>query len=454
MLKKKNNSYFVTKLLGTIFLVPLLLSSCSGSNEAESNAAGSQAIPVKLQTLETATLINSTEYVGTLEAKVRVNLAPRIDGRILNIFVNQGDLVKQGQAIVELEPTQQQEDVNAATQAVNVEKARLGQTQAELKAAEADRARAAAEVEAARADLQDAKAQVTLAEINIERSKTLVKGGAEPQQDLDDKTRELDGAIAQRDSRQEALNASLKSLQAAERRVDQSLANIDSQKAVVRQAEAQLGSISQDLAFNTINAPIGGTVGSFAEKKVGDFINIGEQITTITNNQDFNLNVAIPTENRSRLKMGLPVEIVNEDGSPGIRGEISFISPLVNQKTQSILTKVSFPNDDSLRDREYVRVKVIWNEQPGLLVPTTAITRLGGQRFVFVAKQGESSEGEEQTLIAEQKPIQVGSIQGQSYQIVSGLEKGDQIAVTRILDLKDGTPITKESLTSQQTQSE
>ena len=445
----KNNSYpFSKKILGAVFAIPWLLGGCGGG-EVESQAAGARAVPVKLETLETATLIDSTEYVGTLEAQGRVNLAPRINGRILRIFVNQGERVSRGEAIIELEPTQQQEDVNAASQAVNVEKARLGQVQAELKASEANRARAAAEVEAARADLQDAKAQVTLAEINMKRSKMLVEGGARALQNLDDTTRELDGSIAQRDSRQETLNASLRSLQAAERQVDQSLANIDSQKAVVRQAEAQLGSVGQDLAFNTINAPIGGIVGSFDEKKVGDFVDIGEQITTITNNQNFNLNIGIPTEYRSRLKLGLPVEIVNGDGSPGVTGKITYIAPLVNQNTQSILTKVSFPNDSSLRDREYVRVKVIWDKKPGLLVPTTAITRLGSQKFVFVAEQGESPEGEE-TLVAEQKPIQVGSIQGQSYQIISGVEEGDKIAVTRILDLKDGTPITEESLTSEQ----
>ena len=452
MIMKNTRIPLTKKLLGAAVLFPLFLSGCGGG-EPKSQASGPQAVPVKLQTLETASLINSSEYVGTLEAQGRVNLAPRINGRILKIFVNQGDRVSQGQAIIELEPTQQQEDVNAATQAVNVEKARLGQVQAELKTAEAQRARAAAEVEAAKADLEDAKAQVTLAEINKNRSKMLVEGGAEPQQSLDDRTRELDGAIAQRNSRQETLNAVLKSLQASERQVDQALANIDSQKAAVGQAESQLGSVSQNLAFNNIKAPIGGIVGSFDQKKVGDFVNVGEQITTITNNEAFNLNIGIPTEDRSRLKLGLPVEIINGDGSPGIRGEISYIAPLVNQNTQSILTKVSFPNDDSLRDREYVRVRVIWDEKPGLLVPTTAVTRLGGQKFVFVAAQGESSEGEE-TLIAEQKPIQVGSIQGQSYQVVSGVTEGEQIAITRILDLKDGTPITEEAITSEQTATE
>ena len=446
MIDPKTSTPLVKKLLGAVILLPLFVSGCGGE---ESQATGAKAIPVKLQTLETSTLIDSNRYVGTLEARGRVNLAPRIDGRIAKFFVQQGERVSQGQAIIELEPAQQQEDVNAASQAVNVEKARLGQVQAELKAAEADRARAAAEVEAARADLQDAEAQVKLAEINIERSKMLVEGGAQPQQDLDDRTRELDGAIAQRDSRQETLNAALKSLQAAERRVDQSLANINSQKAAVRQAESQLGSVSQNLFYNTINAPIDGVVGSFNEKKVGDYVNIGQQITTLTDNQVFDLNIAIPTEYRSRLKLGLPVKIVNKDGSDGVTGKITFISPVVEQSTQAIQTKVTFQNDGSLRDREYVRVKVIWQEQPGLLVPTRAVTILGGQKFVYVATPGDSEEAE---LIAKQQPVNLGTIQGQAYQVISGVEKGDKIVVTRILDLKDGTPITEATLTSEQPQ--
>ncbi|MDJ0648286.1 MAG: efflux RND transporter periplasmic adaptor subunit [Xenococcaceae cyanobacterium MO_188.B19] len=448
-MNQKYDSYrFTKKLLGAFFLVPLLIGGC-GSGKEQSQAPGSQAVPVKLQTLETATLINSSEYVGTLEAQGRVNLAPRINGRILKIFVNQGDRVRRGQAIVELEPTQQQEDVNAATQAVNVEKARLGQAQAELKTAEADRAAAAAEVERARADLQDIIAEVKLAEINIERSKFLVEGGAEPKQDLDNKTRDLNTKFAQRDARKESLNASIKSLEAAGRRVDQAIANVDSQKAAVRQAESQLGSVSQNLVYNTVNAPISGMVGSFNQKKVGDYINTGEEITTLTNNQIFDLNIGIPTEYRSRLKLGLPVEIINKDGTEGVKGKVTFISPLVDQSTQTIQTKVSFANDGSLRDREYVRVKVIWRENPGLLVPTRAVSILGGQKFVYVATSGDSEEAK---LVAKQQPVNLGTIQGQAYQVISGVEPGDKIVVTRILDLKDGTPITEATFTSEQTQ--
>ncbi|ELS01893.1 RND family efflux transporter, MFP subunit [Xenococcus sp. PCC 7305] len=439
MSKAETSNPFAKKLLGAVFAIPLLVVGCGGK---EAQAPGARAVPVKLQTLETSTLVDSTQYVGTLEARGRVNLAPRINGRILNIFVRQGDRVTQGQPIIELEPTQQQEDVNAATQAVNVQKATLAQTQAQLGTAEADRAAAAAEVERARADLQDREAEVKLAQINIERSEMLVKGGAQPQQDLDDKTRNLATTVAQRDSRKEALNSSIKSLDAAQKRVEQAVASIESQQAAVRQAESELGSVSQNLAFNTINAPISGIVGSFSQKKVGDFVNTGEQITTITDNQLFYLNISIPTEFRSQLKAGLPVKIIKKDGTDGITGRMTFISPEVDQDTQSILTKVTFQNDGSLRDREYVQVKVIWQENPGVLVPTRAVTTLGGQSFVYVAAPGESEETE---LVAKQQPIKVGTIQGQAYQVISGVAKGDRIAVTRILDLKDGTPITDAS---------
>ena len=436
-----------------VMMLSFSLNGCSGKEEAQEP----QAIAVKLKTMESATLLNSSEYVGTLEARNRVSLAPRTEGRILEIFARQGDRVERSDPIVELEPTQEQEDVNAATQSVNVEKARLGQVQAELSTAEANRAAAAAEVESAKADVQDASSARELAQTNLDRTKTLVKGGALSQQELDNDRSELKSAKAQLNSRRETLNAANQSLQAGEKQIEQARANINGQEATIKRAEAELGSVNQNLAFNTINAPIDGVVGSFDDKKVGDYVSVGEELTTITNNQNFDLNINIPVEYRDRLKPGLKVETINQDGSTEVEGEIAYIAPLVQQSTQSVLAKATFPNNGSLKDREYLRVRVIWDEKPGILVPTTAISTLGGQNFVYVAKekqaksegnsdsqtQGEKSGSEVPVgaLIAAQQPVKLGSIQGQNYQIVSGLTEGDKIAVSNILSLRDGTQI-------------
>ena len=443
----------ILRILASVIAATTLInvSGCGGKEEAQQP----QAIAVKLKTLASDTLVDSSEYIGTIEAKDRVSLAPRTDGRISEIFARQGDRVNQGTPIVRLEPTQEQEDVNAATQSVNVERARLGQNQAELRTAEANRAAAAAEVESARADVRDASSAVNLAQTNIERTRMLVEGGALAQQQLDDDKRELESSTAQLNSRQETLNAARQSLLAADKQVEQARANIDSQNAAIKRAEAELGSTRQNLDYNTIAAPIDGIVGSFDDNKVGDYVSTGEELTTITNNQNLEINVNIPIEYRDRLQPGLKVETINQDGSTGIEGEISYIAPSIQQDTQSILTKVTFSNQGSLKDREYLQVRVIWDEKPGILVPTTAVSTLGGQNFVYVAKEKQSEaeaedDSQEQggspqvpagSLIAQQRPIKLGSIQDQNYQIVSGLKEGDRIAVSNILSLRDGTQI-------------
>ncbi|NJM87161.1 MAG: efflux RND transporter periplasmic adaptor subunit [Hydrococcus sp. RU_2_2] len=451
--------------MGTTLALSLLTAACSPSQPPQGQAGGPggppSAIPVKWQTVATRTVIDSTEFIGELQAKQIVRLAPRIEGRILRIFVENGDRVAAGDRIVELQPTREEEDVRAAAAQVNIEKANLNATQADLRAAQAERARSAAQVEEARAnlaradaDVQNNQAELELAQKNHERSIFLVEEGAQPQQTLDDRTRDLNTRRAQlasqiraRDSSRESLNASLKALEAADTRVEQSLANVDSQRATVSRAEGQLGVSSQTLSFNTVTAPINGVVGDFPVK-VGDFVEVGDQLTTITDNQTFDLRINVPTERRAQLRVGLPVEIVNADGKSGVRGQITFISPNVNNTNQTILTKATFRNDGNLRDSQYVRAQVIWDRQPGVLIPTTAITRIGGQSFVFVAQQGENPEGKP-ALVAKQKPITLGSIQGQEYAVRSGIKAGERVIISGLLNLQDGVPIAEESLTSE-----
>ena len=440
-----------------VTLLSIGLGGCGGGKKKQ--ASQPTAIAVKLKTIKSATVIDSSQYVGSLEARNRVTLAPRVQGRIINIYAGQGDRVSQGNPIVELQPTQDQDNVNAAIQNVNVQKAKLGQVQAALSTAQANRAAAAADVESAKANLEDSQAQVQLAQINIKRTRFLVERGAQAQQNLDNQNSNLKTSVAQRNSRQATLNAAKESLRASEKQVDQARANVAGQNASIKQSEAQLSSTRRNLAYNQIEAPIDGVVGSFDNKKVGDYVSAGQQLTTITNNEIFDLNINIPVEYRDRLKLGLAVQAINKDGSPGVEGKITYIAPLVNQNTQSVLTKVTFTNQASLRDRQYVRVKVIWDKKPGVLIPTTAISTLGGQSFVYVAKkdnsqpknnpqssaknnpQPDNAKSSGKSLVVQQQPIKLGSIQDQSYQVISGLQPGDRVAVSNILSLKDGTSI-------------
>lgn len=467
MTPKKNR--IKKNILGIVFILSVLSVGCNEKKQT-SEAPKAKAVPVKLATLESATLINSSEYVGTLEAVQRVDLAPKINGRIMQIFVKEGDIVNLGQPIAELEPTQQKEEVSAASSAIQANIAQFNQSEAELRQREAERDGAKSEVsrlnasltsaladlKRAESELQRTEAELQLATTNYQRAKFLVESGVQPQQDLDNKNRDLETSKAnvqsQKKSRdafaanveasKQALNAAIQNLEAAQQRIEGSNSKVDQSKAIIEQSRGQKGSIEQELINTRINAPISGQVGDFKKKKIGDYLNTGEQFTTITNNQEFHLNINVPTEYLNRLRLGLPVENINPDGSTGVKGLITYIAPLIDQNSQSVVTKVTFINDGTLRDAQYVKVRIIWDVKPGVLIPTVAVSSLGGQKFVFLAAKSNSETGEN-GLIAKQQPIQVGAIQGQSYQVISGVKPGDKIAVTRILDLKDQTPITE-----------
>ena len=434
--------------------------------EKKETTDAKKAIPVSIKTVTEGTILDTSEFVGNLEAVRRVELAPQIEGRIETIFVTNGTPVSQGQKILLLKPIKQQEQVNSAIGDVNTAKGSLAQTEAELQTAQVEKARSADEVarsqaelakaeselQSREADVKETEAEVELATIDFNRSKFLVESGVRAQQDLDDKTRTLktrqaqlnskrkirDSAKSARNAAKEAVNVAGKNLQGAETRVQQALAKIDSAKAAVSAAQGNLGAVKQDLVYNTVVAPIQGTV-SDIPFKVGDILRNGESFTKIVDNQRLFLNIGVPIERRSQLREGIPVEIVAADGRAGTVGTITFISPTVNQNAQTILSKVTFDNDGSLKDNQYVKVRVIWNKKPGILIPTSVVTNRGPQKFIYVAEGGKATE----------KPVVLGAIQGQNYQVISGLQTGEKLIVSRIQNLTNGVPISEESITSE-----
>lgn len=196
-------------------------------------------------------------------------------------------------------------------------------------------------------------------------------------------------------------------------------------------------------------APVAGEIGDIPVK-IGDYVEITDTLTTITQNQTLELRLAVPIEYTTKLQLGLPVELrTSSGGDPLVLGKISFISPVVDTTSQTVLAKASFPNPQGkLRDKQFVRARIIWEQGSGVLVPASAITRLGGQAFVFVAQNTAARESEKVQQIAEQRRVKLGSIQGNYYQVIDGLELGETLITSGLLNLSDGVPIMPESVSS------
>ena len=438
-----HNSVQASKAIG-VSLLFLVLTGCGKQPVAQTPPP---AITVEIKDLGKSKVQSSSEFVGNLEAKQRVALAPRVDGRVVEIAVQEGDKVKKGDIIFQLQLTREQGEVEAALSEVNIQRANVSNAEAELRATEAEVASAEAAVEQSQADLREQEAELELAKTNLERTKFLVKQGAQSQQDLDDRTKDLNAAKAQIDALKAALNSNQKALKANQERVNSARSAIAGQQASLKQAQARVGIATDNLDFNRIVAPIDGIVANI-QPKVGDYLEAGDQVTSITHSDTLELNLGVPVEQASRLELGLPVELIDRQGKAIAEGDISFISPRADRSSQAILVKAVFNNDGRLRDDSFARARIIWSEQTGVLIPTEAVSRIAGKSFVFVAQEADQEDGST-ALVAKQRLVKLGAIQGQSYQVISGLSSGDKLITSGILNLADDTHISAESVTSQ-----
>jgi RND family efflux transporter MFP subunit len=261
------------------------------------------------------------------------------------------------------------------------------------------------------------------------------------------------------DSSQRALVASLESTQAA-RQADATYARQQSQRAkklletgamsqqeyeqAVNQeqtADAQLKAASDQvtqqrsqLAYYHIVAPVAGIVGDIPVR-VGDRVTNSTVLTTINDNAALEVYISVPVQQAPQLQIGLPVRLVTDAGDVITATKISFISPSVDDATQTVLVKAPVATDTHLRTDQFVRAQIVWSTAPGLTIPVVSVIRINGQYFAFVAQNTPKG------TIAHQQAVALGRIVDNSYLVLSGLKAGDQLIVSGLQKIGDGSPV-------------
>ena len=386
----------------------------------EEKPAGQNAqppkVPVKLATVQSAIIEDRDEYVARLESRQAVTLQPQTQGRITKIFVNSGDEVQVGNPIAQIDSREQQAAVNSVDAAAQAARSQLQNAIASLKSLQAERLSNVADV--------------NLNQQEYERYSSLAAQGAVSQQIKQQYQNRLATAKAK-------LNAIDAQIQAQKASVNQAEKSLQQAQANTKQQQVQL-------QYYTVSAPIPGQVGDLLVK-LGDVVNTSTELTTITQNNPLQVEISIPQERAAELRKGMPIELIDNKGNILGRSQVFFISPNVNQNTQSILIKASFDNSkNQLRASEYVNARVIWDRRPGVFIPATSVVRLAGETFVYVAKKPDDSQANP-NFIAKQKRVKLGNIRGNNYQVLEGLRAGEKIIVSGILNLRDGAPIMPDS---------
>jgi len=191
----------------------------------------------------------------------------------------------------------------------------------------------------------------------------------------------------------------------------------------------------RQLAYYNLTAPFEGIVGDIPVH-IGDYVSPQTLLTTVDENAELEAYIYIPTERAGNIRMGLPVEIVTSRGEVIGSTNINFVSQQVDNAIQGILVKAPIHASlDKFRNAQLVKARVVWSTAPAPTVPVLAVTRIGGQAFVYVATQADNG------TVAKQRAVTLGDTIGNDYAVTNGLKPGEKVIISGIQFLIDGAPV-------------
>jgi RND family efflux transporter MFP subunit len=322
---------------------------------------------VELGTAKRGDLAAHLTVVGNLIGLQTVDVAPRVQGRLISISVDMGDPVRRGQVIAKVEDREIAEQVRQAEASMEVSKATIRQREADLK----------------------------VAELNFDRSKNLFSRQLLAKQALDD----------------------------AESRYLAALAQLDLAKAQQAQNEARL----QELRFNLQNTIIASPVDGFIGKRnvdPGAMINTNTAVASVVDISRLKLVVNV-VEKDLRMVTAGDTGVVEVDAYPGekFNGRIARVAPVLDPATRTASIEIEIPNPGyRLKPGMYARISLTVEERKNVLVaPKNAVIDFENKRGVWMPSADTR---------ARFVPVELGIEGTDTIEIVSGLKEGDQFVTT------------------------
>ncbi len=378
----------------------LALAGCT-KTEPTAAAAGNPAPPATAVKFATATVRSvpvEIKTIGKVESMNSVQVKPIIGGTVIKAYFTEGDTVKKGDPLFEIDPRTHQESVKQWEATLARDRALQAQSEAQL---------------------ASAQAQEAFYGMQATRYEKLAK----------------EGIVSQEQADQAAVEA-----RARRTNVRAVTAAIDSIKATIQSDIAALDNARLQLSYCSMKAQITGRTGD-VRIKVGNVVKAGDSdMVTIHQVQPAYVAFTVPEAKlivlRERMKRGgLAVSAsIPGDTLPDSRGTITFMDNSVEAATGTIKLKATFPNAETrLWPGQFVHVKVLLEQQEGaVVIPAAALQNSQTGNYVYVLTP-------QQTV--EMRPVKIGTRADRDVAIESGLKSGEQVVVEGQLRLAPGMKV-------------
>jgi membrane fusion protein (multidrug efflux system) len=363
------------------FLLAVGLCLAAAGCTKEEPAAERAAPVVTVMTVTPQAIPFSLNFVAQTESSRQVDIVARVSGFLDRIAYTEGDLVKEGQLLFQLDPKPFQ-----------------------------------AQVEGARGEVLAQQARHTTAAANLDRIKPLARQNAMSQADLDKAQGEFD-----------ASNAAVYSAQAKLKQAELNLGY-----TTIRAPVTGFSGRAEQRQGAYINAVGDSAKLSFVAAVDPIWVNFSMSQNQLANMRDLAQKGQLVLPKNQEFK----VELILSDGKPyAYTGRINFASPNFSQDTGAFQVRAVLPNPKrELRPGMFVTANVLGGTRPNaIIVPQLAVQQASKGHVVYVIKEDGT---------AELRPVVVGDYSGEKgILIASGLQAGDRIVVDGALSVVPGQPV-------------
>jgi HlyD family secretion protein len=402
----------VKKQVSLILAAMLLTAAGCGPNQgAQETKQEEKAKIVEVYTVERPSQPIMLSVTGIVEAKQDVHLSFGTSGKITQINVNKGDQVAGGQLLASLDASYYQKALEAAAGQVREASARK---QVAVNGAKPE------EIQQQRLQVEAANKRYEKAQKDLAQGEKLYAGGAISKSALDDLRLQKEQAEITAQNERIRLEDMLKGADADD------LAAVD---ASLKHASSEVERARQTLGDSKIVAPFAGTIVDVTQQ-VGELSGPAQPLIHLVDLSQVKVTVDVSSDLIDQFREGATVT-VSKDGGDKTNGQVTYISPVIDERTGKYRVEVTVPNPNRVWRGGMLATVEVPRQVKGVVVPLESVGISQSDRYVLAIENG----------IAKKRIVTIGQVMGDKIEVLSGLKVGEQVIRTGITYIVDGEKV-------------
>lgn len=396
-------------------LLTLALIGCN--NPAQTGKAPAAPIvlreptAVRVVSTQTGALSTRRSVSGTLEAVIDSQIAAQTAGQVVSVLRREGDNVKTGDLIVQLDDTGLRQSLRDAQ--LQLQSAQINLSTSQSRKSET--------LGSSQSSLTSAQLGVQRAQRSYDSTRSLFKAGGVSQIDLDTAAANLAQAQATLTQAQGSVSQAGRS----------NTENIALLKVAVAQAENRIAQTERSLSQTRIRAPFAGQIAELSTE-VGEFVGAGAKVLRLVDLSRLRAKFAVPSSDAGSLLNGAGL-VITVSGSR-LEGRVQRIAQVAGTNRLVPLYGRFVGGQDLkvLTAGSSVAVAYGLKLATGVIVPTGALQTDSGQNFVYIVKDGKAVRRDVNILGESSGKSAVSGIVGGNsviFPVPGSLQSGEVVAV-------------------------